>query len=453
MTLSEVRHPKGVLSIAFTQMWESFSFFGMRALLVLYLVTQAGFSYPDAFILYALYIAFVKIFAVLGGYVVDRFLGYQRAVLIGGICIFAGHLLLTLSLNSSLFFLSLGCIVCGSAIFRVSLQALLGLVYEKEDFRREKGFTLLYVGMNLGGLLAAVLCGLAANFYGWHVGFGLAAIGMLLGLVFFASQRKIFASLETKKTLSFKVIFPVCCLGAISIGFLLSQFKVMQSCSLLLGGIALGGILMVLSKKVNKRLLLSLVGSFLLLIVFFTAEELWGSLLMVFSENHIERSLFGLEIPSAAIAAMNPLTIILLGPLFVKKQIRRGAKLALAFLLLAVAFFILYFTSLMTQPSFLYLLAGLGSIALGELFLAPTLLAFASESAPKESVGMMMGATALALSMGSLLSGEVSKISLEPGQTFLGIGICAFVIFILLVGGGLFKESKRVLIPKHGDSV
>lgn len=149
--ISKPTHPKGAFLISLTQMWESFSFFGIRALLVLYLISHLHYSSSDAFLLYTLYVALVEISSALGGYIADRFFGYKRAVLIGGSLIALGHLLLTSSFNSPLFFLGLGSIVCGSSLFRVSLQSLLGLLYTYQDERREKGFTLLYVGMNVGG--------------------------------------------------------------------------------------------------------------------------------------------------------------------------------------------------------------------------------------------------------------------------------------------------------------
>lgn len=429
-TLQETStHPKGVGFLSFTQMWESFSFFGMRALLVLYLVSEAGYSYADAVILYTLYIALVKLFAAVGGYAVDRFLGYKRAVLIGGGLILVGHLLLTFS---SYLYLSLGSIVCGSALFRVSLQALLGLLYAKEDPRREKGFTLLYIGMNVGGLLAAVLCGIVAEIYGWHAGFGLAAFGMSVGMAVFIYRIQMFNQLETVKKTSLFLILPICCIAAVGIGATLSHFQTVHTILFPLGLIGLVCILGVLARNMSKETLLSVSISLALLIAFSTAEELCGSLLMVFSQTHIDRMVFGFEIPSAAVAAINPLTIILLGPFMAREEIRYGVKLSLAFLSLAAAFFVLYGASIGAHPTILYLGAGLSLIAIGELFLAPTVISFASKAAGRKMPAMMMGATTLALSMGSLLSGEVATVQFEPQVTFLLIGGVSLAIFILL---------------------
>ena len=397
-------------------MWESFSFFGMRALLVLYLVTGAGYNAKDAVILYTLYIASVKIFAGAGGYIVDRFLGYKQAVIIGGTLIVTGHLFLTFS---SFFFVSLGCIVAGSAIFRVSLQTLLGLIGDS------KGFTIFYVGMNFGGLLAAVLCGFVAQIYGWHAGFGLAALGMIIGMGFFLSKLKLFDDLEKSKTTSPFITLPMGYVAALGIALLLTYFNVVHAWALPLGLIAFVAIL----SKVGRKF--SIVMPLLLLIAFSTAEELWGSLLMLFSETHIDRLFFGFEIPSAAIAATNPLTIIFLGPLLAKREMRYELKLAIAFLALAFAFFILYVASIMPNPSVIYFIVGLAAIAIGELFLVPTILEAMSKMAPGS--GLMMGATIIALSMGTLLSGEVARIPYGSGVTFLLIGSAASIIFVGLL--------------------
>lgn len=435
MDIRVLRQPKGVFFIAFTQMWESFSFFGMRALLVLYLISAKGYSPQDAFILYTLYIAFVKIFASLGGYVIDRILGCKRGVLIGGFFILIGHLLLTFAESSICLFFSLGNIVCGSALFRVSIQTLLGFLYHQEDERREKGFTLLYVGMNFGGLAAAVLCGFVAEIYGWHAGFGLAAFGMGIGMgvfAYFPSSSRLFT--ETKAILKYSsfFIFTAGIVCSVGIGALLILFRTVQSFALPIGSTALVGIFFYLSKKMDKSLLFSIGVSFLLLIAFFTAEELWGSLLMVFSQTHIDRTIFGIEIPSAVVAAINPLTIIVFGPIIADFKLSLRTKLSFAFLFLSFAFFILYIASQIDHPSILYLVVGLFSIAGGELFIAPSVLSFASESAPQGHSGMMIGVTTLAFAMGSLLSGELASIRLNSGTMFFLIGIVSFGIFLLV---------------------
>ncbi len=408
------------LTIAFTQMWESFSFFGMRALLVLYLISGAGYSASDAVIMYTLYIASVKVFAGLGGYIADRFLGYKHAVILGGGLIMLGHLVLTFT---TLFYLSLGCIIVGSALFRVNLQALLGKSYQGNDQERDPGFTLFYVGMNIGGLSAAILCGLVAQMYGWHAGFGLAAFGMMIGLIFFLSKQHMFESERKRPAV---VTFPVGLLAAGAVALIMSYFSIVEAFALPLGILFLFYLLF----KMGKKVILGVGMSILFLILFSTAEELWGSLLMLFSEGHIDRFILGFEIPSPAIAAMNPLTIILLGPLLARMNLRYEVKIAAGFLAVAIAFLLLYITSIMVHPSLFYLVTSLMFIAIGELFLVPSILSFASKIAPENQSGMMMGATIIALSIGSLLSGKIALFSYGP--VFIGVAVVALGLFTAL---------------------
>lgn len=418
-----------MITIALTQMWESFSFFGMRALLVLYLISGAGYTATDAVILYTLYIALVKLLSGAGGYISDRLLGYKQAVFIGGALITTGHLLLAFS---PYFYISLGCIVAGSSIFRVSLQAMLGLSYSKDDPKRDRGFTFFYVGMNLGGLLAAILCGFVAEIYGWHAGFGLAALGMVLGMVFFLLQSHQFVYEKKSPIL---VSLPIGFLSAGLVALILSYFTTVQFLALPLGVIAITLILI----KMGRKIALSIGMAIFFLIAFSTAEELWGSLLMLFSENHINRFILGIEIPSAAIAATNPLTIILLGPYLARKELRYEIKLILGFLALAMAFLILYITSERSNPSVLYLIIGLASIAIGELFLVPTILSEVSKIAPENRSGEMMGLTIIALSIGSLLSGKVATFSYGP--VFLTITFLAlFISATLLIKDTTIKK-------------
>lgn len=416
--------------LTFTQMWESFSFFGMRVLLVLYLVSSAGFSPQDAFVLYTLYISFVKLGAGLGGYIVDRYLKYREGVAIGSAFIAAGHFLLTFESVSALFYLGLGSIICGSSLFRVSLQSLVGLLpYEGNP---DKAFNLLYVRMNIGGLLAAILCGLAAQTFGWHAGFGLAALGMVFGLVLFVSNRGVLKNLEPAKP---SAIPFVCCLGMFGsawIALFLSHYALLYALILPLGIVAFCYVIYLLGKQMDRSIFPRVLGALGLLIAFTVAEELWGSLLMLFSENHVSRLFFGMEIPSAAIAATNPLTIILLGPFIANRNLPYASKASWAFLFLAGAFFILFALSKVDSPSFVFLVMGLMAIALGEVLLTPSVLSFASQHAPQDGLGLMMGTTTLALAIGSLLSGEVAKLSLSPDLIFIGIGLGALLVKILI---------------------
>ena len=178
--MNNATQPKALMLIASVQMWECFSFYGMRVLLVLYMIHQLGWSDAQAFGIFALYTGLVEFGGIIGGMVAEKFLGLKRAISLGGWLIMSGHLTLALG-ESFLFFRALALIIVGSSFFSTNLSALLGLFYGENDARRESGFTLDHAAINLGSLLASLLCGYVGELLGWNYGFGLAAIGMLSG--------------------------------------------------------------------------------------------------------------------------------------------------------------------------------------------------------------------------------------------------------------------------------
>lgn len=426
-------YPKGVFFIALTQMWESFSYFGMRVLLVLYLISQLGFSKEASFILYTLYVALVQIGAVFGGYVADRFIGYRRGVLLGGGLILMGHIILAIFGQGVMLYAGLSAIVVGSSTFRVSLQALLGQLYEKVSDLREKGFTLFYVGMNLGGLSAAVSCGFVAQMFGWHVGFGLAALGMSLGMIlFYKNQHQLKTDLAPAKKLQVITAGVITCIAGLAVAVFLLFFATMQYVVAPLGLGAFGLIMYQLNRMITKKRLYGIAGVLLLLTLFFAVEALWGSLLMVFAETQVNRSILGVTIPSAVIAAINPLVIIVIGPLIAKTSMRLAGKSCLAFLCLGLAFVLFYAMTFMLYPSGLYLCLGLGLIALGELLLVPAAQTYVYQAGSEKFSGLMMGAVTLAVALGTIFSGKIAEINVGIDQIFLGIGLISLLIFLIL---------------------
>ena len=173
------KNPKSLYLLNFVSMWECFSFYGMRMLLVLFLVHEFQYGDEEAFSLYALYAIFVELGGVLGGVVADRYLGLKHSIIIGGVTIALGHICMALMHFEAFFFLGLGLIIVGTALFRSNVAALVGECYKKEDARKESGYTVYYAGINVGGFLATIFCGIVAESCGWHAGFGLAAFGMI----------------------------------------------------------------------------------------------------------------------------------------------------------------------------------------------------------------------------------------------------------------------------------
>ena len=183
-TVSDTRfgHPKGLFYLFFAELWERFSFYGMKALLILYMTKQLLFSDDMSIGIFAAYMSLVYVTPVLGGIIADHYIGYRKAIFLGGILMALGHFFLTIELPV-FFYGSLALIIVGNGFFKPNISTFVGALYNEEDKRRDAGFTIFYMGINIGGAVAPLLCAWFAEVYGWHYGFMLAGIGMLLGLL------------------------------------------------------------------------------------------------------------------------------------------------------------------------------------------------------------------------------------------------------------------------------
>ncbi len=379
------KQPKALYVLNFVSMWECFSYYGMRALLVLYMVQALGFSDSKALACYALYTTLIELGGIFGGIAADRYLGLRRAIWIGGVTIALGHIVL--AMNG--FFAGLALIVAGTSLFRSNVPALLGHFYAENDPRRDAGYTLYYTGMNIGGFLATILCAVVAEVWGWHAGFGLAALGMFLGLLLlFFGRHHIDVPIQT--TDSFRGI----------------------------------------TSAVKKLWFFVL-----LLVLFYACEEQLGSSLVIFSERHVDRAtLFG-TLPSGSLITFNPLTILLVGPFVARLSLSPRTKFALSFLFLAAAFSTLYGACFMQSVPLSVAVISVVLISLGELFLAPTVYAAVSRAADRSQTGACMGVVAVGFSLANLASGACSQMMAEGVgfmNGFLAIGIGAFAFATLL---------------------
>lgn len=380
-----MRQPKALYLVNCVSMWECFSYYGMRAILLLYMTESLNFSDAKALLIYTLYITFVELGGPLGGLLADRVLGLRRTIMIGGLTIALGHITLVSNL-----FIGLGLIVVGTALFRSNVATLLGSFYEGDDPRRDAGFTLYYAGINLGGFLAALSCGAVGELYGWHWGFSLAAIGMCFGLTLFI----LFSSL----------------LGEKGKGVLPKE----KSSFHLEGGWLFGGFL-------------------LLLILFYACEEQIGSSLVFFADRFVDRTIGSFTVPATTIVMVNPLTILLLGPLLARfVKISAEQKMAVAFTLLAVAFLTLYGAFSEALPLSLLLFAYV-LIATAELFVGPTVYAMAAKLSTPRTAGVMMGIVTMCYSFASFISGSIAQgMVVDYATSFFVIGTSAMLIVCLI---------------------
>jgi POT family proton-dependent oligopeptide transporter len=411
--------PKALYLLAAVQMWECFSFYGMRALLVLYLINKLGFSDMRAYGTFALYSALVEFGGILGGRLADKFLGLRQSVTLGGWLIAAGHICMVMEENTFFLFMGLSLIVVGSGLFSTNISALLSMFYGKDDRRRERGFTLFFVGINIGALLASVLCGAAGELYGWHYGFGLAAIGMIIGNILLYTlghflEDKGHVLLKTGQQGTLNAWYILC--GVVPlVAFMIAKEEIFIK---VIPGICLAyvgylGFKMWQSKLFNSKSLAQFslyLGAFAL---FFAAEEQVGSSLLIFCERHASHTIAGFEIPTTSLLSINP-CIIILGGAFVTKIFRSlFIRIVSALFIAALAFTMLSFACSQYSGSNLVPIAivvtGILLVSIAEVFIAPAIYTYCSEMAPPEWQGVTMGMIPLGYSLAGLINGMFSK--------------------------------------------
>lgn len=436
-----VRHPRGLYTLFFTEMWERLSYYGMRALLVLFMVDQVqrgglGLTDKVATAIYGLYTASVYLAALPGGWIADRLLGAQRAVWIGGILIAAGHFSLAVP-TVPFFFLGLLLVVLGTGLLKPNISTLVGQLYPEGGARRDAGFTLFYMGINLGAALGPLVCAALGQKIHWHYGFTAAGVGMVAGLIQFKLTRHHLgdaglvpprASNDAVRRRDWTVV--ALAVGLIALLYLLCVAGIItpdpvwlaRRTTFLILGLATGWfawafLLAGLDSTEKKRLAviaLLFVGS----AMFWSGYEQAGSSLNLFADRHTDRRVAGFEIPSGWFQSLHAVFVILFAPGVAALWIaltRRGlnppllAKFAGGLLLLAAGFLVVMWGSrhaLASGPVLPTWLLGTYFLhTCGELLLSPVGLSSVTKLAPPRLVGQMMGIWFLASSLGNLLAG------------------------------------------------
>lgn len=437
-TIPGTRHPWGLITLFFTEMWERFSYYGMRAMLVLFLADAVrggmGLSDEVATAIYGLYTAGVYLAALPGGWVADRLLGARRAVFLGGSIIAAGHFTLAIPSKTS-FFAGLVLIVIGTGLLKPNISVLVGELYPEGGARRDAGFTIFYMGINIGAALGPLACSTLGEKVNWHLGFGTAAVGMVFGLVVFSLTGKwlgeagrlrkdapaltsgqrntLFTSLAV---LSAIVLLPL--IGVVRVNpVALAQSAagvILAVAVLYFGGIYLfGG----LDAKERKRVHVIVI-LFLSSALFWAGFEQAGSSFNLFAERFTERMLGSFEIPAGWYQSLGPIFVIAFAPVFaglwvklasVGKEPSLSVKFGLGLILLGAGFATMAGAAAVlgggnkAAPTWLtttYLLH-----TFGELCLSPVGLSSVTKLAPQRFVGQMMGTWFLGSSLGNLIAG------------------------------------------------
>jgi POT family proton-dependent oligopeptide transporter len=433
-------HPRGLYILFFTELWERFSFYGMRALLVLYLTKELSFSDDKAYGIYGAYGTLVYTTPVIGGLLADRLLGYQRAIMLGAMLMALGHFCLAVP-HPLFFYSALAFLIAGNGLFKPNISSLVGQLYGQDDPRRDAGFTVFYLGINIGAFLAPLACGFIGQTYGWHYGFGLAGIGMLTGLTVFLLGRRrlkglglppspkvlrtrLLGRLSVRNVIYLSIILSLLILG------LLVLYNRLTGWILIAVGVAAVGWLLYLafaSPWIERERLLVVFILTLFAVIFFAFFEQAGSSINLFTDRNVDREVFGWHIPASLFQAINPMFIILLAPVFSALWPRLGrrhlepptpVKFALGILLLAAGFGVFGLGASLAgadgRTSTIWLLLGYLLITTGELSLSPVGLSMVTRLAPAKVVGMLMGVWFLSAAFAHYIAALIAKLTSTP---------------------------------------
>ena len=460
-------NPHSLSTLFFTEMWERFSYYGMRALLVLYLVNSQNYSESDALHIYAVYTGLVYLTPLIGGYLADRFLGSQKAIFIGGLTMMIGHFLMAFP---NFLYLAIGMLIIGNGYFKPNISSLLGRLYKPDDVRRDSGFSIFYVGINLGAFLAPLIVGYVGETINWHYGFAIAGFGMLAGLIqFYIGQNKIIKediSSQSKKLnpadwgiislislINLPLILVILELNQIINDFF---FEILAILIILIFFYFITKKKQLLTvKKDIKRI--AYIGILSIFVIFFwVGFEQAGGSLTLFANNSVDRNFLGFVIPASFFQSINPLIIILIGPMIAnfwlsvdrsKNKINTSQKMGLGLLLLASGFFLIMLVNNSSETSIsLWWLVGVYFLhTMGELCLSPIGLSMVSKVSPKKIASLMMGFWFLSSAVANFTAGKLPAI-LESNNldlfTFLSVSSLLAGLVLILISSFMEKLIK-----------
>ena len=430
-------HPKGLFVCFATEMWERFSYYGMRALLILYLTKHWEFSDATSYLIYGAYTSLVYIMPVFGGMLADQILGSKKAVTYGAILLVFGHLGMTVENSEQIFYLSLALIVSGVGFLKPNISTMVGALYDEGDPRRDSGFTIFYMGINIGAFTATLLCGYLGEQVGWAYGFGAAGIGMLFGLIIFLWGQKYLEGLAEPP--SKKYLEQVPGLKGITYEYwaymsgilmVVATWFLVQNSQLvgqLLGGfgvVFIGAWLLYALFRCDpeERDRLIVVGILILFsLIFWALFEQAGSSLNILTDRGVDRVIFGWEVPASMFQSLNAGFIFTIAPLFAmlwialaKRNMEPSTpiKFSIGIILVGLGFLALVYgmkSSEGLQTGVLWIILIYLLHTLGELCLSPVGLSSVTKLSPQRIVGFMMGMWFFASAAGNYVAGLIAK--------------------------------------------
>jgi POT family proton-dependent oligopeptide transporter len=416
-------HPVGLYVLFFTEMWERFSYYGMRAILVLYLVAEStadainpGLNWEtgEALALYGTYTMLVYVASIPGGWIADNILGQKKSVLYGGVLLVFGHTILAVE-QMWAFYTGLGLIIAGVGMLKPNISSMVGGLYAKGDVRRDKGFIIFYIGINIGAFLSSLIVGYVGETYGWHFGFGLAGIGMTLGLIQYMYGQKYLSQ----------------------VGNFIGDKNSSEG----------EGVLKKPLTLIEKDRLVVLFLSFILVIVFWGAFEQAGGLMNIYASEKTDRILMGWLVPASWFQSLNAMFIIFLGTTvamyWAKRKLKNQLssslfKMIIGLIIMGTGFFFMsaaatQFESEGSSAMYWLVLAYLFH-TIGELCISPVALSFITKLAPLKYASLTMGVYFAMTGFGNKLAGLLGEASQSMGEFTIFTGIAIFcVVFGCLV--------------------
>ncbi|MEM1119300.1 MAG: oligopeptide:H+ symporter [Bacteroidota bacterium] len=472
-------HPRGLATLFFTEMWERFSYYGMKAILMLFMVTDTaqeglGLVNETAGAAYGLYAAGVYLLTLPGGWLADNIFGQRKAIWYGGLLIMLGHITLAISSSPTIFFLGLCFIAIGTGLLKPNISTMVGDLYPEGGARRDAGFSVFYMGINIGSVLGQIIVPLLAENVNWHLGFGIAAVGMLLGLIQYRLTEKHLDDIGTipkaklsdnaeKGNNTVAIVLTVALLGLV---FLLQSFGIVDLTTAIgirdtLGVVIvlitfffflyifLGGGLNADEKKKMGVVALLFVGA----AVFWSGFEQAPTTLTLFARDLTDRNILGFNLAAGSVQSINPIFIIVLAPLFGALWIKLATrnlnpstplKFAFGLILMALGFLVMVKAAEIATPEnkvglYWFILTYFLHSA-GELTLSPVGLSTMTKLAPKKFYGQVMGLWFVATALGNLIAGwyggefDANQLDQMPDlfMSIVWLGLGAGIIFLVL---------------------
>jgi proton-dependent oligopeptide transporter, POT family len=462
-------HPRGLYVLFGSEMWERFSYYGMRALLVLYLTGKLNYSRKDALALYATYTGLVYLTPLLGGFLADKVLGQRKAILVGGIVMALGHFAMAFE---SLLFLAMGLVVLGNGFFKPNISTMVGNLYPAGDTRRDVAYTIFYMGINLGASISPLVCGFLGEKIGWHYGFGAAGIGMVIALIVFLSfQNELVGGYPPGRQeaglarLTIIDWVHVIVVSAICVGFVYGTLEVWPSIQPYqkyifyfmgaVAGLALLNVAYHLATAKDKVERMDWNGIAVILIVSIFSIVFWmgfeqaGGTFSLFAKNHTNRVVNGYEFPASFFQSVNPFLIVALAPVMAflwsivdatRFRLTSSAKMGVGLILVGLGFVVMYQADKLAGPNGKVGPQWLASVFLlhtiGEICLSPIGLSLVNKLAPARLASLMMASWFLCTAIANYLAGMLEQLLEEfSARNHMTINLWLFLITTTIVPG------------------